>query len=109
MEWYSALLVFRMDSPTDPDFHKMLESLVVFRAEDFTAANQLAVEIGAARAKRETVVDDSGRAGIVLTFCFVKNLDIVGSEIEGQEVWSELSDSPGDLQPEPNRVPSQTI
>ena len=109
MDWYSALLVFKLQSPSDPGFEKMLESLVLFKAPDFSGAHRIAIDLGGKRALRGGVRDDSGRVAISLTFCYVLNLDSIGSEIEGQEVWSRLSKISALIAPELGRIPSQTI
>jgi len=108
-EWFSALLVFLVDSAKDPDFHKCLRSLVVFKSTGFDDATNKAREIGTQRAVAESIRDKEGVAEVELTFCYVETLDAIGPEIVGQEVWSALSDAVEDIRVDPLRVPSQTI
>jgi hypothetical protein len=110
MEWFSALLVFRLELAKDEGwiFFKKLESIIVFKAGDFADAHRTALEIGEKRAVNESIRDDTG-VRLKLTFCYVSNLDIVGPEIEGREVWSRLSDDSSDSSPDLGRSPTQTI
>jgi hypothetical protein len=95
MEWYSSLLIFHFS--TQGGETRTLESLCVFRSTDFGAAFSKAKEIGVKHAEERS-----------LRFVGVENLDLVGSAIDGEEVWSRISE--GEV---PFRAgldhPSQTI
>jgi hypothetical protein len=92
-EWFSALLVFQVVSKTDSNWKRTMESLVVFRARDFESAKIKALEIANQKSVTEGVRYHNGEEIISLVFSHIKNLDIVGSEIENKEVWAKLSDN----------------
>ncbi len=89
---FSALLVFKMDSPTNPHIRKTLESIIIFQAKDFNEAHAKAVEIGTQRAENESVRNGMGEIEIRLTLCSVETLDMVQKILHGFEVWSRLTD-----------------
>lgn len=109
VEWFSALLVFRLDSDCDLTYHRKIESLVVFQAYNFDEALSMACEIGRLRACDESVLNSHNQAELRLVFCYVENLDTIGASIEGKEVWSKVIDYEGELVPNTNRFPTQTI
>ena len=108
-QWFSALLVYLLDSPKDRAWRKALRSLIVFQARDFTHAHKLANAAGEKTAKEKSILESSGTPEIRLTFCYVETLDIVGRRMEMSEVWSQISSDARGLKPDPDRTPSQTI
>jgi hypothetical protein len=105
MQWFSALLVFQLESKVDPTFKRKLESLVVFRSGDFSSAKQVALKLSKEKIQSEGVRDDQGSEVITLKFCHIKSLDVIGTDIENREVWAKISDEEIDNVSEP----AQTI
>src|SRR5262245_35592238 len=93
MNWFSSLLLYSLESPSDREFHRSVESLIVFRARDFDDARERALAIGRQHAERGKVFADDGTMAIKMQLCRIMNLDHVGSKIDGAEVWSKLSET----------------
>ncbi len=97
IEWYSALLIFRLDSECDSTFVKRIESLMVFQANEFDEALNIARQLGLKHERDESIVNKRGQSELRLVFCYVDNLDIIGSYILEKEVWSKVFDIEGGL------------
>ena len=111
MQLFSALLVFELRLAAEPvDFPQILESLVIFEAEDWGPALVKAREIGQRRAPAETSYAKNGSVLVTLIFHGVATLDIAQDTIDSKEVWARLSDfSPEVVQRDWSKVPPQTI
>ena len=108
-DWYSAFLIYSLDSHIDPACHRCVESLIVFRAKDFQEAKNRAVSIGRQYAEDGKVYDNSGSIAIEMKLCRVLNLDIIGPNIEGAEVWSKVSELDSAMKVDLISEPTQTI
>ena len=108
-QWFSALLVFKLESETDSRYKKKIESLIIYEATDFNIAFALAKEIGLNRAAHEGLLNKAGDMVLKLSFCYVDNLDLIGESIGGKEPRSRVYDDAVVLAQDINRPPTQTI
>ncbi|MBI4853964.1 MAG: DUF4288 domain-containing protein [Acidobacteria bacterium] len=89
MVYYSARLLFviLVENGKAKKKNHYDESVIVFKAHDFSHAFERALELGK---KREKIYKNSKEQNVRWALVQIVNLDIVGRKIDGMEVSSKL-------------------